>query len=311
MNPLLHRLTIVAAVILAAVSAHGADPIRFGTYSPEQFTQYWYHSGAELSRFRLEQVRYGEIHKGDAVQVFVTEEMNPAIQVKADHPGPRNIRMLKLNAARTFFTGIYPYSILTSVFTPVDVQTYPLPLKISTSAQEWCGHVYTQMNLEDDRYRVRMHSYFETEGDRDFGIKNHLPEDAIWTMIRIAPQRLPRGEIAMIPGTVHARFAHRPLQPEKAFAVLEAAAEKSLEGRPLVRYEIRFPEAERLLRIFFEKDFPYRIQKWEEVRNSGKGANRQQMTTRAVRTHTLMDAYWRHNKNKDRTLLKKLGLKAG
>jgi hypothetical protein len=45
----------------------------------------------------------------------------------------------------------------------VDVQKYPLPLKISSSTQEWCGHVYTQMNLNENGYRVRMHSYFEKD----------------------------------------------------------------------------------------------------------------------------------------------------
>ena len=34
------------------------------------------------------------------------------------------------------------------------------------------------------------------------------------------------------------------------------------------------------------------------------------MTTRAARTHTIMDAYWQHHDNKDRALLKKLGLGA-
>ena len=34
--------------------------------------------------------------------------------------------------------------------------------------------------------------YFEKEGDRNFMIKNHVPEDAIWTRIRIDPSSLPR-----------------------------------------------------------------------------------------------------------------------
>ena len=310
-RPLLHSSIMIAALTLTAITAYSADEIQFGRYTPAQFTEYWYHRGAELSRFRLEQVRYGEIHQGDAVMVFVTEEMNPAIQVKADHAGPKSIPVLKLNAVRKFFTGIYPYSILTSVFSPVDLQTHPLPLKISSSTQEWCGHVYTQMNLEKDLYRVRMHSYFETEGDQDYKVKNHVPEDALWTMIRIAPNRLPRGEFVMLPGTVHTRLAHRSLQPRQAVAQLEAVAEKSMEGRPLVRYEIHFPGEQRTLRIFFEKDFPYRIQKWEDITRGGSGKSRKEMTTRAVRTHTLMDAYWQHHTNKDRALLKKLGLKAG
>ena len=190
------------------------------------------------------------------------------------------------------------------------MQKYPLPLKINSSTQEWCGQVYTQMNLIEDEYRVRMHSYFEKEGDRDFKIKNYVPEDAIWAMMRIAPNGLPQGEFFMIPGTVYARLAHRPLMPQKAVASLDPVDGKSLEGNPLVRYEVDFPAEQRTLRIFFEKDFPYRIQKWEESYRGLAAMGAKVMTTRATRTHTIMDAYWRHHGNRDRALLKKLGLSA-
>ena len=303
-------LIILTTACLTATNGHSSDGLHFGTYTHDQFRDYWYNHGAEISRFTLQQMRYGEIHEGDAVLVFVTEEINPAIQVKADYSGPQNIPILKLNAVRKFFTGIYPYSIMTSIFSPVDAQKYPLPLKITSSTQEWCGQVYTQMNLRDDEYRVRMHSYFEKEGDQKFNIKDYVPEDAIWTMIRLAPNALPQGDFVMIPGTVYVRLVHRPLRPQKAVAVLGSIEEKSLEGNPLVRYEIDFPEEQRSLSIFFEKDFPYRIQKWEESYRGLSGMRKKAMTTRATRTHTIMDAYWQHHGNKDRSSLKKLGLDA-
>ena len=78
----------------------------------------------------------------------------------------------------------------------------------------------------------------------------------------------------------------------------------------MVRYEIDFLEEQRSLRIFFEKIFPYRIQKWEESYPAPADSKASVKTTRAVRTHTIMDAYWRHHGNEDRALLKKLGLKA-
>jgi hypothetical protein len=114
----------------------------------------------------------------------------------------------------------------------------------------------------------------------------------------------------MIPGTVYARLAHRPLKPQKAIAKLVGVTEKSLEGNSLVRYEIDFPEDQRTLRIYFEKSFPYRIQKWEESYRGLADPEVRVKTTRAVRTHTIMDAYWRRHGNKDRNLLKKLGLDA-
>lgn len=301
-------VTIVVCVI--ANKAHSYEKINFTGYTRNEFRDYWYSRGAEISRFSLEQVRYGEIHKGDAVLVFVTEEMNPDVQIKADMPRPDNVPILKLNFVRKFFTGIYPYSILTSVFSPVDIQAYPLPLKISSSTQEWCGHAYTQLNLNDDRYRVRMHSYFEAEGDRDFKVNSDVPEDAIWNIIRIAPDKLPLGAFFLIPGTVYTRLAHRPVAPLRAVAVLTEVSGKSLESVPLVRYEIDIPAEQRNLRIFFEKKFPYRIQKWEETYRSMAAMGGNLMTTRAIRSHTIMDPYWQHHRNRDRALLKKLGLNA-
>ena len=77
-----------------------------------------------------------------------------------------------------------------------------------------------------------------------------------------------------------------------------------------MRYELNYPGEQRRLRIVFEKNFPYRIQQFEESYAGISGTASQEMTTRAVRTHTIMDAYWQHNRNKDRALLNKLGLGA-
>ena len=258
-------LTIFILAGLPAAVAYPDKLPQFGTHTRDQFQDYWYNHGAEISRFSLQQMRYGEIHDGDAVLVFVTERMNPDTQIKADHPGVQDIAVLKLNAVRKFFTGIYPYSIMTSIFAPVDVQKYPLPLKISSSTQEWCGHVYTQMNLNENGYRVRMHSYFEGEGDRDLEVQKVIAEDALWTLIRLAPTSLPQGEFFMITGTVYARLAHRPVTVQKAVSGLSLTDEKSLEGNPLVIYEINFPDEQRTLRIYFENNFPHRIQKWYET----------------------------------------------
>jgi hypothetical protein len=96
---------------------------------------------------------------------------------------------------------------MTSIFAPVDVQNYPLPLKISSSTQEWCGHAYTQMNLN-------------------------------------------------------------------------------------------------------EKDFPHRIQQWHETYKGRIGTGAKVFTTRAIRTHTIMEPYWKLHTNKDRRRLGGLGLSA-
>ena len=48
----------------------------------QEFKDYWYSGEAELTRYELEQARYGEIHRGDAVLIFVTEDFRTDKQVK-------------------------------------------------------------------------------------------------------------------------------------------------------------------------------------------------------------------------------------
>jgi hypothetical protein len=305
-----HRtmLALLIAIMLCSPADSSASAGLVGTHTSQQFRSYWYPNGAEISRFALRQARYGEIHNGDAVLIFVTESMNPKLQVKADHPGPGDIPILKLNSVRKFFTGIYPYSTLTSTFAPVDAQTYPLPLKITATTQEWCGNVYLQMNLRENQWRVESHSYFEKEADQAFQLPAAMPEDALWTTIRIDPSSLPQGDFSLIPGALYTRFLHRPVQPSQVFGQLSANDGKSLEGKPLVCYTVIFRDEGRTLKILFERDFPYRIQRWEDTHRVLNGDT---LTTTAVRTHTILNDYWNHHSNRDRRLLTQLGLKDG
>src|SRR5205085_1004801 len=69
------------------------------TVANEQFRAYWNQGKAELTRYALEQARYGEIRHGDAVLVFVTEDFLTDKEVKLESPpGDRRVSpVLKLN----------------------------------------------------------------------------------------------------------------------------------------------------------------------------------------------------------------------
>lgn len=69
----------------------------------ENFNQYWYDGNAEITSYKLSQVRYGEIHEGRAVTIFVTEDFLPEKQVKADYQNEKNIPVLKLNSTKKVF----------------------------------------------------------------------------------------------------------------------------------------------------------------------------------------------------------------
>lgn len=269
----------------------------------QAWKDYWYSGEAELTRYKLEQARYGEIHKGDAVLIFVTEDFRTDQQVKYEGGPKGNVTsVLKLNNTKRFWTGIYPYSLITSSFSPVDGQP---TLKVSTSAQEWCGHSYSQLNLRNGQYEGLLHSYFQAEGDQEFSLEATLLEDEVWSMIRMRPQDLPTGAISLIPGTQYLRLKHREFQVEKASASLISIKDPELSAAPLTKYRIEYEAFSRVLEITFETAFPYTIVAWEEQQaDPGKSG---MLTTRATRTHSIKSPYWGQNSLADSVMRQRLG----
>ena len=223
------------------------------------FNEYWYSGKAEISSYHLEQARYGEIHKGHAVMVFVTEPFSKSKKVKLDNPSanPKDSEpVLKLNATRKFNTGIYPYSMMSSVFTPVNIQKAPHTLKVSASSQEWCGHTFMQLKEQKSSYSVEIESYFENEGDIDKKVAKNFLEDEIWTRIRISPATLPVGNIDLLPSTMFARLKHVDYQSFKANASLKAHSDQE----EWMTYQVVYQGLNRSLTIHFTKtptSFPF------------------------------------------------------
>ena len=260
----------------------------------EAFKSYWYAGKAEITSYKLEQARYGEMRDGNAVLVFVTEDFLPDAQVKADNYNKANVPVLKLNATKNFNTGIYPYSIMQSTFYPVDNNVHAL--KVSCSIQEWCGHVYTQLNNRT-QFEVKSHSYFESQGDQNFKLDKTILENELWTQLRLDPTSLPTGTMEIIPSFEFIRFKHIELKAYKAVAELTKGS-----------YKIGYPELNRTLIIHFNVNFPYDISGWEETYNDGYGSNTKALTTKATRLKTINSAYWSKKSNADEVLRKTLQL---
>ncbi len=298
---------IIFAALWTCGQAGNDDPKKPAVDMPV-FGGYWYQGKAEITRYDLQQARYGEIHSGDAVLIFVTEDFLTDRQVKYES-GDRAqaVSVLKLNFTKKFNTGIYPYSLMTSVFTPVDIEALPHTLKVTNSNQEWCGHTFGQLNLENDRYKIRIFSYFQSEGDTEADLPAAGLEDEIWTRIRIAPDLLPLGNIQLIPGSQHLRLKHQVMQVEPAAATLTPSTDPS-SGHDILTYTVLYEQLDRRLAIRFEKQFPHAILGWEESYRDGRGETPAIMTTTASRTHTLLSDYWGHNAVADSVWRKQLGL---
>lgn len=259
------------------------------------FKDYWYAGEAEITSYKLEQERYGEIRDGEAVLIFVTEDFLPKVQVKADNYSESNIPVLKLNATKKFNTGIYPYSIMQSTFFPVANNEHAI--KISASVQEWCGHVYTQLNNRE-QFEISSNSYFQGEADQNFNIQETWTENELWTKLRIDPNSLPTGEISIVPSLEYTRLKHKTIKAYNAFASLENST-----------YTLNYPELNRSLKINFNTTFPFEILGWEETSITGYGASAKTLTTKATKLQTIKSAYWNKNTNADESLRTTLKLK--
>jgi len=184
------------AAPLGPGSASLPTPEQFATQF-HKFEKYWHQSKAELTRYTLRQARYGDTHDGEAVLVFVTEDFLPKLQVKQEQGESKDaISVLKLNSYRRFYTGIYPYTVMTSSFTPA---TGAPTLKLSTTVQEWCGQVYSQVNRRADGLHALLHSYFQNEADQNVVLPDAALEDGIWARIRISPNSIETGSREIVP----------------------------------------------------------------------------------------------------------------
>ncbi|HJL05915.1 MAG TPA: hypothetical protein RMH85_11295 [Polyangiaceae bacterium LLY-WYZ-15_(1-7)] len=314
MRPLVALVVLVASSLVAACGSDASDPASAQT-TPEapgpteevaeegpaldlptpaeharahgEFGSYWHQGLAELTRYELRQARYGDVHEGEAVLIFVTEPFLPDAQVKHEHGDHESVPVLKLNAWRRFFTGIYPYTILTSSFQP---EEGPRALKVASSVTEWCGVAYAQLNRREDAVEAVVHSYFQDEGDQALRLEEAgvAFEDALWQRLRRDPGAIETGERRMVPAMHSLRMTHRPLQAYDAEVRVEEGEEEGTEV-----LAVTYPALGRMLRVTFREAFPHVIEGWTE--REGPDAP----VTRATRSHAVLTDYWAHNGAED------------
>ena len=257
-----------------------------------KFSTYWNTGKAEITSYTLTQSRYGQIHQGTAVNIFVTEEFLPNKQVKADNQDEHNISILKLNSTKKFVTGIYPYSLMTSTFTPI--YNSQKAIKISFSSQEWCGNTFVQLNNRA-QFEIDFRSYFETNADKKIVLTKNILENDLWNLLRINPKKLPTGNFNSIPSFEFLALNHQKIAAYQANASLK-------EEGDFITYSIYYPSLKRELTIKATKKFPFTIENWKETFTK----NGKENTSEATKIKTIQTAYWNKKRvtdTKERTLL--------
>ncbi|MDA0335174.1 MAG: hypothetical protein O2782_08430 [bacterium] len=256
----------VGAAVLAPLAAAADD-----------FYQFWGDGRAELSSYRIVQPRYGEARSGYGVMIFVTEDVNRETLIKVESPTPKEERIytLKLNNILKFTTGIYDYSVMSSVFSAVEPRTQTQPfelLKQNLSSQEWCGHVFEEVRFTDGRLRGELNSYFESEGrtqwsmdrPKDFASEDHL-------LIRIRELQGPfmaEGEsrqLTMLPSLWEFRIAHSPRVLEQATLAKGAPEQITVAGSQRTAIAWTWTYGTHGKTVWVGADYPHHILRWQDT----------------------------------------------
>jgi len=296
----MNYLTFISAFFFIFLACSNADLNSKNNFVlSEKHKSYWYDGNAEITGYELKQSRYGEIRTGTAVMIFVTEDFSLKNYTKSDAGDNSITSVLKLNFVKNFTTGIYPYSIMTSVF--MNFSNPDHAIKISTSVQEWCGHVYMEL-LKKKKYECTIHSYFENESANSVKIPIGYTEDELWTLIRIDPNQLPEGNHQIIPSFSYLRLMHKELKPypcETKVSVIDSVNSQ---------IKLFYSDLERELIIQYTTDFPHQIIKWSETYPDGLGSDKKVMTSYGEKIKTIKLPYWKLNTNSDSLYRKELGL---
>lgn len=251
----------------------------------EKWADYWYQGEAEINSYRLTQQRYGQRRTGSAVLVFVTEPFGIEDQVKLDDPSAFDDEdkktVLKLNRIHRFTTGIYDYSLMQSVFTPVNLSTPERTLKTTTTVQDWCGQTFSQLNARDGKYEHRQFSYFEKEGDLTQKLPLVLLEDELFSLIRMNPAHLQGAKIELLPGQFTSTMFHEPLAPKEARI-------RFINTENHRQCMVEYLHADKTLQIDFKANFPFTILGWKETINNI-------VVTEGQLISSIKSPYWQQN----------------
>ena len=290
----------VASVSTHEHSVSTDSPALLVSSRPDGWDDYWYSGKAEVNTYKLTQSRYGEIREGNTVMVFVTEPFFPEQQVKDDglKSKEQSISVFKLNRLDRFVTGIYDYSIMLSVFTPVSRNQYPHTLKSTFSSQDWCGHVWLQLNRRNNKYQLEGRSYFQKEGDIKTSLDADFLEDELVSLVRLDPAFLPSGKTKVIPASKFERLNHVPAAVENAVV---SFSESETEGQMNLRLE--YSDLKRVVEYQFEAEFPNKLLGWKETLNG-------QFMSSGELIASKKETYWSQNSHKFDEKRAELGLPA-
>ena len=278
-----------------------------GPVAASDFYEHWGDGQAELSSYDVVESRYGELRQGYGVLVYVTEDIDRNTLIKVESPRSPDSRIytLKLNNVLKFPTGIYDYSVMTSVFSAVADGGGPFQVrKITLSAQEWCGHVFEEVRFETQgRIQGDLNSYFEREGKQQYQLEiadpeRFVSEDHLLIAIReLMGPIMEVGErraITLLPSLWHFRRRHAERTLVDATLSKGAPEEVTVVGGPIAAtpWSWRTTTGGIDKTVWVEIAQPHRILAWKDS-EGGQGALRKTLRLPYWQLHDQADLVYR------------------
>jgi hypothetical protein len=301
--------TILSCLVSIPLTVPAACTHQAAAKLQHEFERTWYDGQAEVNGYHWQGTRYGQLRRGEAVAIFVTEPMGAMSHVKLDDVSKAKegvVTVMKLNLVRDFQTGVYDYNTMTSVFAE---ESAFQPMKISFSSAEWCGHVYEELNVRERGIPIEINSYFEGESSQSsVALKpGGLIGDQIFVWLRgLRGHVLEAGETKSFPYLADAferRLRHVKAEWGEITITRDAAGVEA--GVPFgvfngIRYRVVVSDG-RQGTFLIEDAWPHRLLAWqwargEEILDAGEltGSRRMQ--------------YWSLHDNGHEALRKDLGL---
>ncbi len=270
-----------------------------------EFWEWWGDGRAEVAGYRMHVERYGEPREAELALIYVTEPHDRRTWIKDDGAEePYRTEVLKLISSATFLTGFYPYSVMTTVFSPVDRYRSEAfsPVRISHSVQEWCGSYSHMLFPGSDRFRSLRLSYFAQHGERLLNVAKDpeaLYEDALLIQLRELDGPFAEGgdwEGELVPELWRLRAGHGELEPVDArIRREEGVREWGGEEVPVTRFTLVAEGYERVWDV--ERNPPRRVLGWR----TSTGDEAELLESERL-------AYWELNRLGDESVRERIGL---
>ncbi len=257
-------------ILLFIFSAVGTSPGLPGDFFSNP---YWDSGKAEFQVYDARINKYGVMRDAKVKIIMVKEPFDMEKLVKTmSNKGAEEV--IKMNYIQTVPTGVYDYFQTATIF--FNRKTGQV-IKYTMGSQDGCGNTFMEYLLKDGRHKFTFHSYFDDQGDADVYMakEDFVFYDALPVTLRTKLGQSGNYSILLANSFISKQAV--PIQFKKAEVSVTRLPKVKIKGDIYKgAYKAEVTCEKRSDKLYFEKDFPHRMLKWEKSNGDSlilKGSN--------------------------------------